>query len=142
MYVKIKDNNVEVYPYRDSDLRRDNPDTSFPSVISPDMRAEFGVFPVTRADAPVPVGQRCTGYNVVLIDGVWTEEPIYAAAPAPSAEEVREGYATELSSLDVYIPRGLEDQWAVTGFDTTLLPQVQQDRLTRKKELRALLANI
>jgi len=45
----------------------------------------------------------------------------------------------ELAALDIYIPRGLEDMWAATGFDTTTLPQVQQDRLARKAELRAVI---
>lgn len=45
----------------------------------------------------------------------------------------------ELAALDIYIPRGLEDMWAASGFDTTTLPQVQQDRLARKAELRAVI---
>lgn len=56
-----------------------------------------------------------------------------------SNDELRQSYSNELAVLDAFIPRGLEDQWAVTGFDTSLLPQVQRDRLSRKAELRTLI---
>lgn len=42
----------------------------------------------------------------------------------------------ELSSLDAYIPRGLEDTWTLLGTDTTKLPVEQQTRLARKVALR------
>lgn len=42
-----------------------------------------------------------------------------------------------LADLDTYIPRGLEDTWMAMGFDTTKLPQKQQDRLAQKIALRA-----
>lgn len=45
--------------------------------------------------------------------------------------------ATALADLDTYIPRGLEDTWSAIGFDTTKLPQKQQDRLAQKIALRA-----
>lgn len=45
----------------------------------------------------------------------------------------------ELSALDEAIPRGLEDMWAATGFDTTLLPAKTQEKLARKAELRNLI---
>ena len=42
----------------------------------------------------------------------------------------------DLDQLDKYLPRGLEDFWTATAFNTTSLPQVQQDRLARKVVLR------
>jgi hypothetical protein len=43
----------------------------------------------------------------------------------------------QISELDRFIPRGLEDLIDVLAVDVTTLPQVQQDRLTQKKALRA-----
>ena len=42
----------------------------------------------------------------------------------------------ELASLDDVLPRSVEDTWTALGLDTTKLPQVVQDRLARKIDLR------
>lgn len=56
-------------------------------------------------------------------------------------DQRRRGAAIEeLAGLDRFIPRGLEDTWSAMGFDTTALPQVQRVRLSRKSELRAIIA--
>ena len=52
MYVKLTNGNVDTYPYNVGQLRRDNPNTSFPKRIPDDMLAEWGVYPVTVADMP------------------------------------------------------------------------------------------
>lgn len=44
---------------------------------------------------------------------------------------------SQLAELDNYIPRAIEDYWTAIGFDTTKLPQIQQDRLSKKIALRA-----
>lgn len=40
------------YPYSIGQLRKDNPNISFPRVISDDLLASFGVYPVSKASAP------------------------------------------------------------------------------------------
>ena len=45
----------------------------------------------------------------------------------------------ELSSLDAYIPRGLEDYWTAIAFDTAAMPAPQRARLARKAALRGAL---
>jgi hypothetical protein len=52
MYVKITNGNVDTYPYNVGQLRRDNPNTSFPKRIPDEMLAEWGVYPVTLEDQP------------------------------------------------------------------------------------------
>jgi hypothetical protein len=52
MYVKISNGAVDQYPYTVGNLRRDNPNTSFPKRPSDDMLAEWGVHPVTVEDEP------------------------------------------------------------------------------------------
>ena len=52
MYVKTTNGNVDTYPYNVGQLRRDNPNTSFPKRIPDEMLAEWGVYPVTVEDQP------------------------------------------------------------------------------------------
>lgn len=52
MFAKIVDGKVFAFPYSAGDLRRDNPNTSFPSRISDAVMADFGMFPVTEKPAP------------------------------------------------------------------------------------------
>jgi hypothetical protein len=52
MHVKTTNGNVDTYPYNVGQLRRDNPNTSFPKRIPDEMLAEWGVYPVTVEDQP------------------------------------------------------------------------------------------
>ncbi len=64
--------------------------------------------------------------------------PILTPSPAinPQEQEAR----LRLAALDSFIPRGLEDAWAASGFDAKTLPKVQQERLAEKATLRKRLA--
>ena len=74
MYVKITSGAVDTYPYSVGQLRRDNPNTSFPKQIPDDMLASYGVMPVTFADAP-SIDERTQaaeqGGSPLLTDGAW-----------------------------------------------------------------------
>jgi len=75
MYVKSTNGNVDTYPYNVGQLRRDNPNTSFPKKVPDEVLAEWGVYPVTVADQPTYVErtQVCTrNAQPVLTNGVWT----------------------------------------------------------------------
>jgi len=52
MYAKVIGGGVVQFPYTTDDLRRDNPNTSFPAVPSAALYAEFGVVPVVVTGAP------------------------------------------------------------------------------------------
>ena len=52
MYVKTTNGNVDTYPYNVGQLRRDNPNTSFPKRIPDEMLADWGVYPVTVLEVP------------------------------------------------------------------------------------------
>lgn len=52
MYVKIKDDVVEKYPYSIGNLIEDNPSTSFPEGMPEERLAEWGVFPVKQVESP------------------------------------------------------------------------------------------
>ena len=51
-YVKVTNGNVDTYPYSVGQLRRDNPNTSFPKQIPDGTLAAYGVYRVSLADTP------------------------------------------------------------------------------------------
>lgn len=89
MYVKILNNQVEIYPYSAQQLIADNPDTSFPSAVSNELLAEFDVFPVVPTEQPIydPVTQNLTELDPIQEDGLWVQQWSVTQA---SAEEVAE----------------------------------------------------
>jgi hypothetical protein len=74
MYVKIIAGVVDVFPYTIGQLRKDNPNTSFPKNISKDILAAWGVYPVTKLDVPsYSIATQNVVYNStpVLNNGIW-----------------------------------------------------------------------
>jgi hypothetical protein len=75
MFVKITNGTVDQYPYSVGQLRRDNPNTSFPKNIPNPILESYGVFAVTIAGATDydPKTQKITRSSTpVLVDGNWT----------------------------------------------------------------------
>lgn len=52
MFVKVTNGIVDQYPYTVGNLRRDNPNTSFPAKIPDETLNSFGVYSVTQEAAP------------------------------------------------------------------------------------------
>lgn len=52
MYVKITNGSVDTYPYSVGQLRRDNPNVSFPKQIPDEMLVDYGVYPVSIDEQP------------------------------------------------------------------------------------------
>lgn len=75
MYVKITSGNVDTYPYNVGQLRRDNPNTSFPKQIPDDMLESYGVYTVVYTDMP-SIDDRTQkaeqASSPSLVDGAWT----------------------------------------------------------------------
>ena len=75
MYVKITNGNVDTYPYSVGQLRRDNPNTSFPKQVSAEVLSSYGVETVVVADEP-SFTQRTQVLSQdtqpSLVGGVWT----------------------------------------------------------------------
>jgi hypothetical protein len=74
MYIKLKNGNIDKYPYSINQLKQDNKDTSFPAEMSNERLAEWNVYPVSV----VPYPQETYKQNVKegtpeLIDGVWKQ---------------------------------------------------------------------
>src|SRR5210317_1032922 len=90
MHVKITNGNVDTYPYSVGQLRRDNPNTSFPKQIPSEMLESYGVYTVVFTDMPSiddrtqKVEQEVTP---TLVGGSWT---IGWTTSSKTAEEVQE----------------------------------------------------
>lgn len=74
MYVKTIDNHPASFPYTLTDLRRDNPSTSFPTDITNETLASFNVYPVTASPAPeFDSKTHSVKQGVQSVDGTWTQ---------------------------------------------------------------------
>ena len=82
MYVLAPNQTVEIYPYSIGDLRRDNPNTSYPRNPSDARLADWDVFPVTDKPAPAynPATQNCNQVDPTLTAGEWVMT--WAVTPA------------------------------------------------------------
>tara|TARA_B100001063_G_C16736018_1_gene542045 strand:+ start:1055 stop:1519 length:465 start_codon:yes stop_codon:yes gene_type:complete len=87
---------LKQYPYGVSDLKRDNPNTSFPKVVTQEIAEAFGCAVVTLATPPAADHTKNVSCTVVSVDGTWTEQ--YTETDA-SADEIAE--RTAAASSDV-----------------------------------------
>jgi hypothetical protein len=97
MYVKIANGAVEQYPYTLGDLRRDNPNTSFPRKISAETLASYNLYAVTTQDVP-SYDERTQEVEFAeqpsLVDGNWV---IVTSVVDKTAEQIADydlGHAT------------------------------------------------
>jgi hypothetical protein len=96
MYVKITNDQPEKYTI--GQLRRDNPQVSFPKDIPYTTLADYGVYPLMVAAPPAydPITQNLTEGTPALIDGVWTQ--VWDVAEATPGE-VERRKADQLESI-------------------------------------------
>jgi len=74
MYIKIKNNVIEQYPYSEGQLKIDNPQVSFPQVIPTDTLAEYGVYEVVKTEKPsVTYKQNLVEDTPINENGVWKQ---------------------------------------------------------------------
>ena len=75
MYVKITNGTVDTYPYNVGQLRRDNPNTSFPKSISNTILEAYGLYSVTISTEPTITKRtqiNTQNSTPTLIDDTWT----------------------------------------------------------------------
>ena len=93
MFVKITNGQVAQYPYTVGDLRRDNPNVSFPKNVSTGVMARYGMFPVGYEAAPEfdPATHRIEHSNLPEreVIGYYTEED--ALTPDMVGEPIHSG---------------------------------------------------
>jgi hypothetical protein len=74
IYIKVKDNAVEKYPYSINELKSEYKDISFPAQIGLESLAEFGIFPVVRLAKPeVDHTKNVSEGTPRLIENKWTQ---------------------------------------------------------------------
>jgi hypothetical protein len=85
MYIKLKDGNIDKYPYSINQLKQDNKDTSFPAEMSDERLADWDVYPVTPTDYPqVDYTKNVIEGEPQLISNKWTQ--IWMVSDKPQAE--------------------------------------------------------
>jgi len=110
MYVKTNNGIVEKFPFSIGDLRKENPNTSFPRVMSAETLATFNVFPVTEQDKPETdrLSYAVKRHLPELVDGAWvvlwdvvqkTAEEL-AEEDERQAEKVRDSRNAKLAASD------------------------------------------
>ena len=72
-YVLAPNQTVQTFPYSARELRRDNPNVSFPSNLSDTTLADWNVFPVADRSAPSfdLATESCNQVNPTLENGEW-----------------------------------------------------------------------
>lgn len=97
MLVKVIDGQVARYPYTESDLKADWPQTMFPSDLARADLSDFNAAHVALVDAPsVTYRENLIEDHPVLIDGVWTQQ--WRVAPA-SDVEIADRVAAEWANI-------------------------------------------
>jgi hypothetical protein len=132
MYVLAPNQTVEIFPYSIGDLRRDNPNTSFPRNPSDAVLADWNVFPVVEQSPPEynPANQNLNQLNPTLVDGQWLQTWQVTAA---SAEEIAE----RLQSKEAEVRQQRNE--LLSACDWTQLPDSPADHAawaTYRQELR------
>jgi hypothetical protein len=98
MFYALLDKNglLDCYPYTLVDLRRANPNTSFPSQISDEVAAKFGIVSVRPTDLGTSDLLSNQKRTAELIDGEWVE--VWQVMPA-SPEEIAERTAAQSDAV-------------------------------------------
>lgn len=128
MYIKIVNDTPEIYTIQQ--LRKDNPNVSFPTHITNDLLAEFDVYPLVEKSKPscdysISTLQPSEIYNE---DGVWTRHYNVVNLPLADASANCKAIRDQLLS---------ETDWVVTKAVETGTP-VPDEYLHYRQELRDL----
>ncbi len=74
MFVKVTNGQPSKYPYTLGDLRRENPQTSFPKQVPASVLESYGVYPVQQKPAPrFDNKTHRMSDSVQFVDGAWTQ---------------------------------------------------------------------
>tara|TARA_R110000822_G_scaffold109132_1_gene238901 strand:- start:187 stop:618 length:432 start_codon:yes stop_codon:yes gene_type:complete len=98
MFILAPNGTAETYPYSIGQLRKDNPQVSFPKNPTDALLASYNVFVVTATERPVydPITQNLSEGSPIITAGVWTQ--VWAVTEA-TPEEVAQRKADQLASL-------------------------------------------
>lgn len=101
MYVKLHNGQIAAYPYSVGQLRRDNPQVSFPKTPNHSLLSEWGVFPVEPVSAPSVDYTKDVREGAPVYDNGWKQS--WVVLPAEDIEkrllELSENARAERNSL-------------------------------------------
>jgi hypothetical protein len=80
MYIKLNNGVIEKYPYSIGDLRKDNPQTSFPKAPNNEMLAEWQVFPVQAVSQPPLDHTKTVKEGIPIYAGGWKQTWVVESA--------------------------------------------------------------
>lgn len=115
MYVLAKDNVVQKYPYGQDVLRRDNPQTSFPAVMSDAELSTWDVYPVTPTTQPTYdyLTQNISEVNPIYVNGVWVQQwSVTPATPEEIAQREAEAKQSNKSQAEYLLQ---QTDWVELG---------------------------
>ena len=101
MFAKITNGSVEQYPYTVGQLRRDNPNTSFPKNVPETTMASYGMYPVGYDAAPDydPLTHRLQHSSAPsLVDGDWKLTKAVVALTSQQIADATDAKAKEMRS--------------------------------------------
>jgi hypothetical protein len=98
MHALIINGIVEKYPYTIGNLRKDNPQTSFPAKPPDALLAQYNMVRVTPADQPSydPITQNLIEDIPALTNGIWTQVWVVVDA---TPEEIEQRKADQLANI-------------------------------------------
>ena len=123
LYARIDGGAVSQYPITESNIRSQNPNTSFPAgQLSPNTMLESGCYPVTETSAAFDSNtQRPVEGTPVLVDGQWRQ--VWTVVDL-TAQEIADRNAAQWSVVR------LERNSLLTSSDWTQLPDAPVDNLS------------
>ena len=116
MYVKVTSGQPSQFPYTVGQLRRDNPQTSFPRQVPDSLLAEYGVYPCTRPrpDDYDHLAWRLVDGELTNVDGAWVLPYKLEALPLEQAQSnIRSRRDNLLQTTDWIVAKSYERGEAV-----------------------------
>jgi hypothetical protein len=135
MHALINNGAVEKYPYTIGNLRRDNPNTSFPKRPSDEMLEDWNMYVVARVDRPDvdPITQNISEQTPVLVNGQWTQ--VWTVTDA-TPEEIAERKEQQLEQAKAQRADAYRDEADPLFFKYQRGEGLEQEWLDKVEEIR------
>lgn len=116
MYAKLKDGKIEQFPYTIGQLRKDNPNVSFPKNITTSVLQKYGVVGVVEGPKPTP-----SAYQTVARDALPTRPVVgqYTEETAPLPEMVGQDIIANYWMIGYHVVDMFSDTTDENGVVTT-----------------------
>lgn len=116
MYAKLKDGKIEQFPYTIGQLRKDNPNVSFPKNITASVLQKYGVVGVVEGPKPTP-----SAYQTVARDDLPTRPVVgqYTEETAPLPEMVGQDIIANYWMIGYHVVDMFSDTTDENGVVTT-----------------------